>query len=238
MGRLPRCFGSAARFYRALEVTATKRFTHNYQFIASYVFSSLIGNYEGLFRNDNGQADPNITSLFDLQSLLDNTYGRLPNDRPHQFKFNGSYRTPYKLLVSGNFYVQSGVPFNQQIPHPVYGNGEGFAVQRGTAIVPTVAASQPGFPNVVESIGSNRTPTTFNLDLGVYYPFKIGEKYELRLSGDWFNVLNSQRAVTLDTNAQLSSGVAGVPPVPNPFWGSALLIQAPSAFRFGAKFSF
>jgi hypothetical protein len=24
---------------------------------------------------------------------------------------------------------------------------------------------------------------------------------------------------------------------PNPFWGAALLVQAPSAFRFGAKFS-
>jgi outer membrane receptor protein involved in Fe transport len=234
----PRCFGRAQRFYRAVEITATKRFTNNYQFIASYVFSSLIGNYEGLFRNDNGQSDPNITSLFDLQSLLDNTYGRLPNDRPHQFKFNGSYRTPWKLMISGNFYMQSGTPFNQLIPHPVYGNNEGFAVQRGTAIVPAVTATQAGFPNVVNSIGSSRTPTTTNLDLGIYYPIKVGEGKELRLSGDWFNVFNSQRAVTLDQTFSLNSGIAGVSPVPNPFWGAAVLVQPPSAFRFGAKFTF
>jgi outer membrane receptor protein involved in Fe transport len=234
----PRCFGRAQRFYRALELTATKRFTNNYQFIASYVFSSLTGNYEGLFRNDNGQSDPNITSLFDLQSLLDNTYGRLPNDRPHQFKFNGSYRTPWKLLISGNFYIQSGTPFNQLIPHPVYGNNEGFAVQRGTAIVPSVTATTAGFPNVVESIGSNRTPRTMNLDLGAYYPIKLGEKRELRLSGDWFNVFNSQRAVTLDQTYSINSGVTGVAPVLNPFYGSALLVQPPSSFRFGAKFTF
>jgi outer membrane receptor protein involved in Fe transport len=234
----PRCFGRAQRFYRAVEVTATKRFTNNYQFIASYVFSSLTGNYEGLFRNDNGQSDPNITSLFDLQSLLDNTYGRLPNDRPHQLKFNGSYRTPFKLLISGNFYMQSGTPFNQLIPHPIYGNNEGFAVQRGTAIVPTVSATQAGFPNVVNSIGSQRTPTTMNLDLGVYMPIKLGEKTELRLTGDWFNVFNSQRALTLDQTFSINSGVSGVAPVVNPFYGSALLIQAPSAFRFGAKFTF
>jgi hypothetical protein len=237
-GRAPQCFGRAQRFYRAIEFTATKRFTNNFQFIASYVFSSLIGNYEGLFRNDNGQSDPNITSLFDLQSLLANTYGRLPNDRPHQFKFNGSYRTPWKLLLSGNFYAQSGVPFNQLIPHPIYGNNEGFAVQRGTAIVPTVSASEAGFPNVVESIGSNRTPTTMNLDLGVYYPIRVGEGKELRLTGDWFNVFNSQRAVTLDQTFSINSGVTGVPAVQNPFYGSALLVQAPSAFRFGAKFTF
>lgn len=236
--RAPQCFGRAQRFYRAVEFTATKRFTNNFQFIASYVFSSLIGNYEGLFRNDNGQSDPNITSLFDLQSLLTNTYGRLPNDRPHQFKFNGSYRTPFKLLVSGNFYAQSGVPFNALVPHPIYGDNEGFFVQRGTAIVPTVSASEPGFPNVVESIGSRRSPTTMNLDLGVYYPIKVGEGKELRLTGDWFNVFNSQRAVTLDQTFQISSGVAGVPDVDNPFFGSAILVQPPSSFRFGAKFTF
>src|SRR5215218_8843758 len=236
--RAPQCFGRAQRFYRAIEFSATKRFTNNFQFIASYVFSSLIGNYEGLFRNDNGQSDPNITSLFDLQSLLANTYGRLPNDRPHQFKFNGSYRTPFKLLVSGNFYAQSGVPFNALVPHPIYGNNEGFGVQRGTAIVPTVSASEAGFPNVVESIGSNRTPTTMNLDLGVYYPIRVGEGKELRLTGDWFNVFNSQRAVTLDQTFSINSGVTGVPPVPNPFYGSALLVQSPSSFRFGAKFTF
>jgi len=232
------CFGHAARYYRALAFSATKRFTNNYQFIASYTYSSLTGNYEGLFRNDNGQSDPNITSLFDLVSLLKNLYGRLPNDRPHQFKFNGSYRTPFKLLISGNFYAQSGSPFNQLIPHPVYGNNEGFAVPRGTAIVPTVTATQPGFPNVVDSIGASRTPFTMNLDLGFYYPIKVGEKHELRLTGDWFNVFNSQRAVTLDQTFSLNSGVTGVPPVLNPFYGAALLVQAPSAFRFGAKFTF
>jgi hypothetical protein len=130
------------------------------------------------------------------------------------------------------------VPFNQLIPHPIYGNNEGFAVQRGTAIIPTVSATQAGFPNVVESIGSNRTPTTMNLDLGVYYPIRVGEGKELRLTGDWFNAFNSQRAVTLDQTFSINSGVTGVPAVANPFFGSALLVQAPSAFRFGAKFTF
>ena len=141
-------------------------------------------------------------------------------------------------MISGNFYMQSGTPFNQLIPHPVYGNNEGFAVQRGTAIVPSVTAATAGFPNVVQSIGSKRTPTTTNLDLGIYYPIKLGEKRELRLSGDWFNVFNSQRAVTLDQTYSINSGVTGVAPVLNPFYGSALLVQPPSSFRFGAKFTF
>lgn len=245
------CFGPARRYYRGIEFTATKRFSNNFQFISSYTYSSLIGNYEGLFRNDNGQSDPNITSLFDLVSLLAGSYGRLPNDRPHQFKFNGSYQTPFKLMVSGNFYVQSGSPFNQLTPHVVYGNNEGFGfcdnpaasptgtcTPRGTAIVTPVTATQAGFPNIVDSIGNRRTPVTHNLDLGFYLPFKLGEKRELRLTADWFNVTNTQRAVTLDQTFSINSGVTGVLPVKNPFYGAALLVQPPSQWRFGAKFSF
>ena len=245
------CFGPARRYYRALEITATKRFTNNYQFIASYVNSSLIGNYEGLFRNDNGQSDPNITSLFDLVSLLNGLYGRLPNDRPHQLKFDGSYRTPFKLNIGGSFRAQSGIPFNALVPHPVYGNNEGFCVNgpflnvcnpRGTAIVPTVTATQTGFPNVVDSIGDNRTPTTFNLDLNAYYPISFGEKRELRFQADWFNVFNSQRAVRLDETFKINSGIPGLSgstlTFDNPFYGSGTIFQFPSSLRLGVKFTF
>jgi outer membrane receptor protein involved in Fe transport len=218
------CFGHARRYYRALEVTATKRFSSHYQLIASYVFSSLTGNYEGLFRNDNGQSDPNITSLFDLVSLLKNTYGRLPNDRPHQFKTDFNYETPWKLMLSSSFRAQSGIPFDQLIPHPVYGNNEGFAVPRGTAINPIT--------------GRNRTPTTFNLDLGAYYPIKLSEHRQLRLQLDWFNVTNAQRAIRQDTTYSINSGSTGIAPVLNPFFGQGTIFQFPSALRLGVKFQF
>jgi hypothetical protein len=162
----------------------------------------------------------------------------LPNDRPHQFKFDGSYRLPFDLNISGSFRAQSGIPFDQLIPHPVYGNNEGFAVPRGTAIVPSVTATVAGFPNVVNSIGSNRTPTTYNLDLGAYYPIKFSENRQLRFQVDWFNVFNSQRAIRLDTTHTINSGAAGVSPVPNPFYGSGTIFQFPSSLRLGVKFQF
>jgi outer membrane receptor protein involved in Fe transport len=218
------CFGRARRYYRALEFTATKRFGNNWQFISSYVYSSLIGNYEGLFRNDNGQSDPNITSLFDLVSLLNNTYGRLPNDRPHQFKFDGSYRWKFKLNTSASFRAQSGIPYNSLIPHPVYGNNEGFEVQRGTAINPLTS--------------SNRTPRTYNVDLGVYYPLSVGEGKELRFQLDWFNVTNAQRSIIQDTTRRITGGSPGLPDVDNPFFGQGMIFQFPSAVRIGLKFKF
>ncbi len=225
-GRAARCFGRARRYYRAFEFTATKRFSNHWQMISSYVFSSLTGNYEGLFRNDNGQSDPNITSLFDLQSLLDNTYGRLPNDRPHQFKFNGTYETPWRFVLSGNFYAQSGIPFNALIPHPVYGNNEGFAVPRGTAVNPLT--------------GSKRTPVTYQLDMGAYVPFKMGEKREFRVMFDWFNVTNAQRAIRQDETLRINSGISGAQGIQfaNAGYGYGTVFQFPSTFRLGAKFSF
>ncbi|MFL6334176.1 MAG: hypothetical protein ACJ754_12755, partial [Pyrinomonadaceae bacterium] len=218
------CFGPARRYYRALEFSATKRFTNNWQFIGSYVYSSLIGNYEGLFRNDNGQSDPNITSLFDLVSLLNGIYGRLPNDRPHQVKFDGSYRWKFGLLTSASFRANSGIPFNQLIPHPVYGDNEGFRVPRGTAVNPFT--------------GDTRTPTTYNLDLGAYYPINLGEDRQLRFQFDWFNVTNAQKAIRQDETYQINSGAPGVANPLNPFYGTGTIFQFPSAVRLGVKFQF
>ncbi|HEU4596502.1 MAG TPA: TonB-dependent receptor [Pyrinomonadaceae bacterium] len=230
LGIAAQCFGRARRYYRALEFTATKRFTNNYQFIASYVFSSLIGNYEGLFRNDNGQADPNITSLFDLVSLLQGMYGRLPNDRPHQFKFDGSYRWSFGLMTSASFRAQSGIPFNALVPHPLYGDNEGFCIPdlscnpRGTAINPIT--------------GDNRTPTTFNVDFGAYYPIQLGENRQLRFQFDWFNIFNNQRAIRQDETFLINSGTPGVVPQQNPFFGTGTIFQFPSSVRLGVKFQF
>jgi hypothetical protein len=130
----------------------------------------------------------------------------------------------------------------------VYGNNEGFCipglscVPRGTAIVPTVTATQAGFPNKVDSIGSNRTPTTFNLDMNAYYPIKFGEKRELRFQADWFNVFNNQRAIRLDETFLINSGIPGLPgstlTFNNPFYGSGTIFQFPSSLRLGVKFAF
>ncbi|MEO6590138.1 MAG: hypothetical protein ABIP06_12630, partial [Pyrinomonadaceae bacterium] len=180
-----------------------------------------------------------ITSLFDLVSLLENSYGRLPNDRPHQFKFNGTYVTPFKLVVSGNFYIQSGTPFTRLTSHPVYGDNEGFGDPRGTSIIPNVGAVLAnGNQGISSAIGGNRTPTTFNLDLGVYYPITFGERRELRFMADFFNVTNTQRAITVSQTSVNNSGIAGVAAIPNPFFGTGTVFQYPASVRIGAKFRF
>ncbi len=81
----------AKRESTAFELTASKRFSNNWQFIASAVFSKLEGNYDGTFQASTGQLDPNINSAFDYADFLVNADGKLSNDRNVQLKFDGSY---------------------------------------------------------------------------------------------------------------------------------------------------
>ncbi len=170
-------FPTPVRMYKALEITAEKRFSNHWMFQGSYVLSRLEGNYEGLFSNDNGQLDPNITSKYDIPSLLVNGYGLLPNDRTHVLKLYGGYFFEnIPLELSGNFQLQSGTPISKLGADDAYGLNEGFCTPRGTA---------------------GRTPTTWTFDLGAQYTFKIW-KSNLALRADIFNLFNNQVTTRVD----------------------------------------
>ena len=79
--------------------------------MTSYRWSRLRGNFEGFYRDDNGQSDPGISSLYDFPTndptytsigvpqfgypgdirFLGDPNGILPLDRPHQVKLYGNY---------------------------------------------------------------------------------------------------------------------------------------------------
>ena len=63
------------RSYDAVSITLNKLFSKKWLAQASYTWSSLRGNFPGLFRTENAQLDPNITSEYDLVSLLGNKTG-------------------------------------------------------------------------------------------------------------------------------------------------------------------
>jgi len=71
---LPDGFPSVSRIYQAVELEANKAFSKNWLMRLNWRISKLQGNYEGAFRNDNGQSDPSISSLFDFTS---GTFGLL-----------------------------------------------------------------------------------------------------------------------------------------------------------------
>ena len=133
----PTCPGlpEIRRNYDALELKFNKRFADNWQFASSYTLSRLDGNYPGLASSDEiARVSPNVTRLFDgLVMAFDQNgepvYGRLNTDRPHQFKFLGTYQFVTRTTVSGVFRAASGIPIsrtaNMISSLPVFYQGRG-----------------------------------------------------------------------------------------------------------------
>jgi hypothetical protein len=207
-------FPRPVRIYKALEITMNKRFSNRWMMQGSYVLSRLQGNYEGLFSNDNGQLDPNITSKYDIPSLLINAYGLLPNDRTHVLKLYGGYFFEnIPLELSANFQLQSGTPISHLGADDAYGVNEGFAGVRGTG---------------------GRTPTTWALDLGAQYTFKLW-KSNLALRADIFNVTNEQRTTAVD---QTYNNVNTLPQQTYPYYGMETAHQQARRIRLALRWTF
>jgi hypothetical protein len=89
---------------------------------AAYRYAKLYGNYEGLFRNDNLQDDPNITSLYDFPDtpLMRGQFlgGRLNTDAEHKLSVYGTYQLPFGLNLGGALNMVSGVPRFLLLTHP------------------------------------------------------------------------------------------------------------------------
>lgn len=183
------CFFQPTRRYDALEFTAQKRISDNWQMLASYVLSWTQGNYPGLFTPENGQLNPNITSQFDIADLLVNRSGYLPQDRRHAVKFHGSYQTEKGLVGGLALAAFSGTPYSYlgSDEQYGYGNGEVFLAPRGTA---------------------GRLPWQIQLDGNLAYRYALENGRDVTLSVAAFNLLNVQRPTAVDENWTFDSSVA------------------------------
>jgi hypothetical protein len=186
----------AKRVSDIVELTATKRFTHNWQLLASYTWQKLEGNYDGTFQNSTGQLDPNINSAFDYADFLVNAQGKLTNDRTNQVKVDASYTVSkgalnnLELGVVSHWY--SGVPETAYGYSFAYANWEYYLVPRG-------------------SLGKG--PSDYEADLHIGYPIKLGGRARATLNADIFNVLGRQAITVLDQRYNLTQDghCAGIP---------------------------
>ena len=221
---IPDGFPDPVHKYRALEVEANKRFSNNWQLLSNWTISSLNGNYEGHFRNDNGQTDPGISSLFDFTAgsfgLLGDQFrpGPLNTDRLHVINVFGSYefsKSKYGRRLGGlnlgpGLHFETGVPISDLFAHPAYLNaGEIPVGGRG-------------------SLG--RTSPYFRFDMHTNYPWRINEKMKLNFVGDFFNVFNSTKVRLPNQNFQLTGGV------PNVDFLEPQLFYLPFNMRLGVRF--
>ncbi len=174
-------FPKPKRDYDGVTFKVQKIFSRNWQAFASYTYSALRGNYAGLFRAENGQLDPNVTSEYDLPTLMGNRQGPLPGDRPHQFKLFGSYtwRAIPGLDVTGGAGLngRSGTPVNILGTHPIFGPSEVWIVPRGMG---------------------GRTPFVTQLDLMAKVEYALTASNKLSLMVSVFNLFNTQEILGYD----------------------------------------
>jgi hypothetical protein len=142
----------ARRLYRGIELSTRKSVGERLWLQASYVYSSLRGNYDGGVSAIERQTDPGSTIDFDYPIDYHNSYGRLYLDRPHGFRLDGYYATPFKLFVGFQGFVQSGAP-ESRYGYSEYGFSDIQLVPRGT---------------------DGRLPTLWEASLLVGYPFRAG----------------------------------------------------------------
>jgi Carboxypeptidase regulatory-like domain len=186
----PGLYPDPQRNYQAVEFEVNKSFSNNWQMRANFRVAKLRGNYEGAFRNDNGQSDPGISSLYDLTNgdlgLLGSQLGIGPlnTDRTYVLNIFPSYTIAggfaKGLTLGTGVNIESGVPLTSLAAQEIYGNaGE----------VPIHGRGDLG-----------RSPVTGTVSAHLEYPINLGESKQLKLGFDAFNIANTRRSV-LSTQA-------------------------------------
>ena len=229
------------REFTGYEFTLQKRFSNNFQFITSFLFSDLKGNYDGLFQASTGQLDPNLNSAFDYADFQVNNEGNLSNDIPFQFKFDGIYRFNFGLSTGLSAFYTDGTPITAMGYSTAYNNWEYYSSERGAF---------------------GRSDAFWEADLHFGYPVKLGSSLELNLLLDIFNVFNRQSETLRDiryTNANTNYNVIdwetgeSIPPISpdstadqngdlrpstNEGWNTTNRWTRPLTARFGVRLSF
>jgi len=224
------------RIFHGVQLDVTKRYSNNWQMIASYIWSTLKGNYDGeVAPFTNVGPDPNISAAYDYYDFFTNGQNRnvitntgpLSNDRRHQFKVSAVYVTPFQLSLGVLAYYRTGTPLTRYGFSDVYGRYEFFLTRRGA---------------------EGRTPDNYEADLHLGYPIRLGP-VTVNLIADVFNLVNAQRPILLDQRYNISEFenadyVCGSNPGSadedrcNVRYKQAFLRQAPRSLRLGARISF
>jgi hypothetical protein len=212
-------FPKMNREYQSIAITFERNGGRHFNFISSYVLSQNEGNYPGLFNSDYGIPFPNVTAGYDLLENLVDSDGLLPNDRTHVFKFAGSYRWDFGLMLGSTFTWASGTPKS----------------------VFTASSWGPWYYNFLEPRGTDgRTPSIWDLNFRLAYdiPFHGNSGKRTRLLLDLFHIGNPRKATAYDQLAFYGMDGEGNPTDPNLYYGTPVSYQPPMSVRLGIEYVF
>lgn len=253
---------SGKNWYDGLLINVEKRPSHHFSFIASYTLSKA-SNYvnDDLFPAAFAPIDPNNLRL---------EKGPAANDQRHRFTFAGLLELPKGFQISPIFTLASGVPIDLLIP---------AATATGVSRLPIVQRNALGrqfktgreLNNFIQSINAGGGIEGFGLlplvndnlrfgdsftsfDLRVSKSFKLGEKVNLQLFTEIFNLFNVtnirgfnnlsfsgfQNVLTRDSGNPSDAGFLRDSNFGRPLQtaGGALGTGGPRAVQFAVRFNF
>ena len=173
----------ARRVYRGIEVIARKTLGKELWAQASYVYSSLRGNYDGAINEGSLGTVPGRNTDFDFPALWHNAYGRLFLDRPHRLRLDGYWTSPWRVSIGLQAFVESGAPESRLLVFQVYQSPLLYQSPRG-------------------SVGRMAAQWEANLTVG--YPIAV-RGATLVLQGYVYNLFNNQIPLTRSDDATLGS---------------------------------
>jgi hypothetical protein len=214
----------ARRLFRGIEVSGRKTLSNRLWVQASYLYSSLRGNYDGEVSNGFfGQTDPGINADFDWAAFNHNGYGNLALDRPHRFRLDGYYVLPFDLSVGLQAFASSGTPLNRL----------GYFNQDWGSAIQLVPRGSDG-----------RLPTYWDANLTLSYPILLGP-VTVTLQAYAYSLFNHQTVSATDT--RWSIGPSQLYPADlydpnqeqnNPDYGKNNARESPRTFRAAVRVTF
>jgi hypothetical protein len=207
------------RNYTAVNLYLEHPFRDRWYGKLSYTWSKSKGNTEGQTKSDTGQTDVAVTSTWDFHEIMENSYGYLPNDRRHEIKGFGYIQAFEQVGFGATMVAQSGRPKNclglyAGTGEDIYGGYNQFFYCDGVA---TPRGSE------------GRLPWTYSLDLSaVYKPAAIKG---LAVRADVFNVLNTQKVLSVDEQFEDTSGYL-------PTYGRPIAYSEPRSVRLTLSYDF
>jgi len=222
------------RDYRAVELTAEKKYDGVWQLLASYTLSQAQGTMPGQFEISSGGqtgSDGNQVGVFADDVLdpgtrefyFDNGYGWLmdglaglgtPTDDAGYYG-NLPYDSRHNVKVSGSYTM----PWKTTVG-AVYEFDSGHAWQKRGYVA--LYGDYFSFP---EGRGSRTMPAVHYFDLRLAQDIKLHNDLKFQVSVDVFNAIDLQAPITYYENDDQN-------------FGKTLYRQSPRSVRLGAKFSY
>ncbi len=201
----------ASRTYDSLVLRFDRRYASGWQLRSSLVWTDLKGN---VLKN-NGYANElkDRNGLVNADGKMDYSYNEW------EFKLTGSYDLPFGFLFGGQYTYLSGQYWTPYGDVRSYLDGN-YSTGRNVFL---------------ETRGTEKLPARNILDLRLAWGTKLGGAMRLDLALEGFNVLNTDKALTVDTYYGRYRSAKWTK---SSTYGVATSIETPRQIRASARFTF